>query len=427
MATPADSTQNLSPRAPRSSLILGSILAIWAVTLVAGQIVRLPLFGQSGGILPSDVANVLVILYAMWLSFPRRRESTPSGPPIRSGMTKLSLCAIVPFLLWSLFVLFLHISELPVSALLISLSYWIRLAVTLALLPSFFGIFQYKNNKNLFRPLILFLGTSLVIIGFLQLIVYPSLQGVAGGWDPHSFRMVATWLDPNFFGAFLAILLPYAICVSSNIVLPMLIAIAILLTQSRSTFISIFVAVMLCGVLYLLHVQIAPAVKRLLPLGIGITVVCIALAMTLLGDRAANFFIDDPTVSMRIDAYKQVWRKLVEPNIFLGVGYNAYQFAAKDAGLISGFAIHSRAGSDSSILTLLVTTGIVGTALFLFPIFIAAAFHLRRFYQTQNKYSLCFLIATIVLLMQSQFTNSLLYPHILMTYMLVAAISFVYD
>lgn len=424
MATSEDFSKNIQVASPHGSIVAAVVLAIWAVTLITGQLVRLPLFGHpptgGGGILPSDIANVVVIGYALAL----KARVTHAK--------KLSLLSITPFLLWSLFVLLLHIDELPSSALLISLSYWVRLAVTLALLPAFSIIFQHKNNKSLFRPLILFLNISLVMLGALQLLLYPSLQGISGGWDPHMFRMVSTWLDPNFFGAFLAILLPYAVIAAGNsgkrrVATAIGLLFATLLTQSRSAFIAIFLAAIFCGILYLLQARIAPVIKKLLPIGISIVVVCIAFVVTLLGDRAANLFMHDPTVSIRGDAYKTVWRNLVEPNIFLGIGYNAYQFAAKDAWLIADFSAHSRAGSDSSILTLLVTTGLIGTALFLFPILTAAAFHLRRYLQTQNKYSLCFLFTTIVLLVQSQFTNSLLYPHILMVYMLVAAISFVYD
>ncbi|MEK7499996.1 MAG: O-antigen ligase family protein [Patescibacteria group bacterium] len=145
-----------------------------------------------------------------------------------------------------------------------------------------------------------------------------------------------------------------------------------------------------------------------------ITLVIIAtFAGVVLQERAKQIFFHDPTVSIRITAYKDVWRRLVEPHVFLGVGYNAYQVAAKDAGLISDYHIHSRGGSDSSILTLLVTTGLIGTALFFIPLLLGFIRH----------YSLIYVWATVFLLVHSQFTNSLLYPHLLIPYILIVVLA----
>lgn len=432
-------SENISHRASGNSVIVIILLVIWAVTIIMGQLVRLPLFGQSGGLLPSDIANVLVITYAAYLHAAGENKA------------RWAFLAIVPFLLWSLFVLLLHWSDLSSSAMIVSLSYWVRLTTILGLLPVFCIIFAHKNNTNVIRPSILFLVSTMVILGYVQLLVYPSLQNISGGWDPHRFRMVATWLDPNFFGAFLAMTLPYAVCLllrparvvpasepeskqrGSRVkprmtwVFSIFILLDILLTRSRSTFVAMFIAATICGILFLLKVRVVPAVKKLASLGAVFIFLCIALAVVLLGNRATNVFIHDPTVSMRLEAYQVVWRKLVEPNSIIGVGYNSYQFAAKNAGIISNFNIHSRAGSDNSIFTLLVTTGVFGTALFLAPMLIAATFHIRRFLQTQQVYSLCFIWATIVLLIHSQFTSSLLYPHLLMTYIFLAVTSLVYE
>lgn len=416
-------TQHISNRPSSGALVRWGILLFWIASLILGQLGRVPLANQGGGVLLSDIANVVVILYAM--SFPRtclpagrRRESTP--------------VFIAPFLIWSLFILLLHIGSLSGSDLLISLSYWMRLATSLALLPAFFALFSYQDNKKLLKPLMLMLVGALVILGYAQLLIYPSMQSSLSGWDPHIFRMFGTWLDPNFFGAFLAMTLPYILLLLRKSrwmawCVPISILIAILLTQSRSTFIALLIAIMMCGCIALLRSQLSLVAKRVLALAMILGVASIALGVTVLGDRAENIFLHDPTIALRSDAYTVVWRNLVEPNIFLGVGYNAYQFAAKDAGIIGNFSIHSRAGSDSSILTLLVITGIIGLTLFLAPICIAVAYHVRRFLVGKQLYSLCFVWASVVLLIQSQFTNSLLYSHILMTYIFCFIISSLYE
>src|SRR3989338_8765829 len=185
MATPVDSTKNISHSTSRSSVAARVVLAIWATSIICGQLVRLPLFGQAGGILPSDLANVVVIVYAIGKTLGVNAK-TPRVEEIALKRARLSFLAITPFLLWSLFILCLQISQISSGAFMVALSYWIRLAATLALLPAFFVIFQNKNNQKLLRPLIIFLVIPLVVLGYLQLFIQPSLQGISGGWDPHN-------------------------------------------------------------------------------------------------------------------------------------------------------------------------------------------------------------------------------------------------
>lgn len=422
-------TQHISNRPSSGILIRWGILLFWVVSLILGQLGRFLLANQGGGVLLSDIANVLVILCAVYISL--RLVASPSPTKERATQNiKLSLLFIAPFLFWSLFVLLLHIGSRSGSDLIISLFYWARLATTLALLPAFFALFSYQNNRKLLKPLLLILVGVLVMLGYAQLLIYPSMQGSLNGWDPHIFRMFGTWLDPNFFGVFLAMTLPYAIAFArlrGRVILGFAGVIAILLTQSRSTFVAMLFAGLVCGLMLLVGKKPSFAIKRSLSVGLIAILGAGLLIVMLLGDRATNIFLHDPTISIRAEAYGVVWRNLVEPNIFLGIGYNAYQFAAKDVGIIGNFSIHSRAGSDSSLLTLIVTTGIIGLTLFLVPICIAVAYHARRFLVGKHLYSLCFVWATCILLIQSQFTNSLLYSHILMTYILCFMISSLYE
>lgn len=434
--------------APLSANLLRSfIYSLWAFSLLLGQVGRVPVFGQSGGILLSDVANVLMLTYAIVASFraPTRNLRLWS----RVGGTTWELAVITPFLIWSLFVLLIHSSALSLSEMLVSLSYWLRLFGILALVPAFQLLTRYEEDVRWMKRVVLWLAIALPLVGYLQLFFLPSLVGFAQeGWDPHQGRMVATWLDPNFFGVFLVMILPYAIHlyplspdreslpvrqagVRVRGILKVCICIwiltAIILTQSRSAVLAMLVATACSVPLFFLSARISAYAKRILGAAAILALVCTALMGFLLGDRATSVLLHDPTTTIRIDAYKSVWRNLVEPNTILGVGYNAYQFAAKNAGIIGDFSIHSRAGSDSSILTLLVTTGVVGTAFFFIPIIAGVSLHLWRFLHTRNFLSLCFLFATVTLLVHSQVTNSLLYPHVLMTYILLAAISFSYD
>lgn len=413
MALAAAFTKDVPVRQPKGVVILVTILIFWVMSLAAGQLIRIPVLGQTGGVLVSDVVNIVVVLYAA--AYALRH-------PLAVQRARWALAAITPFLLWAIFTLLLHIQSLSVPEALVAVSYWIRLAVTLSLLPAFVVLL---DKKGLGQRILVLLIIILPLLGYIQLLVQPSLEGLRGGWDPHRFRMVATWFDPNFFGGFLALILPYA--VRKRTVFGVWILIAIILTQSRSTLVAIVAAGIVGIILLLVSARLTSRAKQYAAALVTGALLCIVLIGILLGDRAINVLLHDPTTAIRLEGYGVVWRQLVEPNILLGVGYNAYQFAAKNAGLISDFSLHSRAGADSSVLTLLVTTGIIGTALLLAPILAGVALHARRFLQTKNTLSLCFVCATVALLVHSQFTNSLLYPHILMTYAFLAALSLRYE
>ncbi len=393
------------------SIVSRILLGLLFGSLVVGQFGRIVLSGQGGGILISDVAVTLFLVGAgicLLLGFMRQKNSR----------NMLALPSVLPFLGWSVAVLIARSGSMQYDQLSIAVFYWLRLASILLLYPAGMVIMSTEGTKYYAKQVFIYAYAALVALGFIQLLLFPNLEGLGGGWDPHMGRMVATWLDPNFFGAFLALALP---AILSWMRLPDILRlvffvtsfVAILLTKSRSTYIAGAIALCVCGVVWLFSAKLSREWKKIvIPLLVTIFILC-GFAGVLLQERATQIFIHDPTIVLRIEAYRAVWERLVEPNIIFGVGYNAYQIEAQKAGLISNFLIHSRSGSDSSILTLLVTTGIVGTALFLIPMLSGLVWHR----------SLLFTWATVFLLVHSQFENSLLYPHLLIPYILIAILA----
>src|SRR5690606_10701527 len=68
----------------------------------------------------------------------------------------------------------------------------------------------YPTERDLLGVvrLLVWVGMAVVIAGFLQLYVLPDIGILtAFGWDPHVGRLLSTFLDPNYLGGFLAILL----------------------------------------------------------------------------------------------------------------------------------------------------------------------------------------------------------------------------
>lgn len=407
--------------------IVGAVLWPWAAvsgvyaSLVAGQLIRLPILGQGGGLLLSDVAVGIYLAY-VFVALLRGRIAFTEG-------FSIALYSIAPFIVWTGTLLVAYAGVYEKKELVIMALYWVRLVSVLLMLPATVAIASQEKQRTLLQKGMVWTYGLLLLFGCLQMAIMPSLAGVSGGWDPHQYRMVSTWLDPNFFGLFLAMFFPLFLywnrgagTAFTKIFYGTIAGLGILLTQSRSTYLAVGMGVVVCGFLWIFSATMPRKIKPLLFVAVSVFCLLILGMGMLLQDRAFSILQHDPTILLRTQTYQLTWHRLVEHHLFLGVGYNAYQFVAQDAGLISGFSAHSRAGSDSSFITLLVTTGIVGLTLFAIPMGIAAVFQLFLWIRHRRLNALIFIWATVVLLVQSQITNSLLYPHILIPYLLLSAL-----
>src|SRR5258708_1648318 len=160
--------------------------------LAAGELLRLPIF-NSGGVILLDISLVIFGLASL-LKYHRFKS-----PPFS---IKVGVVFVVISLLSQLF----SPLSLSFNERLIGVSYIIRFLLYLAagFLISM-NFFQLKKNT---LQLLLSSGITLAILGLLQLIFIPNLQFlVSSGWDPHYFRTVSTFLDPNFAGAFFGLTL----------------------------------------------------------------------------------------------------------------------------------------------------------------------------------------------------------------------------
>lgn len=396
-------------RWPRLALVL------LGASVIAGQLGRLPLPGQGGGLLISDFTVPLVLLAALWHG---QRNC---------GMVYLALGLVLPFLLWSLFSLAINAADLSLPAIGLAVAYWVRLSSQLLLLPALLALASRETSRQLMRQLLWLIPICLAILGMLQLLIVPSLEGIGRGWDPHSYRLVATWLDPNFIGGLFAIMIPVVLATAwaswQWSALAVIVS-ALLLTQSRSSLVTLLIGCLFASplVLILIARRTYPTtlIIRLASLGSLLGMVVI-LAGLLLGNRAGGLFTFDPTVTLRLNALTEVWQLAAEHS-GLGVGYNAYQFAAMQAGLIGDFTVHSRAGADNSWLTLWVTTGIVGIVLWLLPWSWVAGRLARRVWYQHDRVALAGLMALVIWVVHSQLVNSLLYGHLLIVVMMLLGV-----
>lgn len=439
--------ENIPFLLPLGTLALA--VAAWAVrypklalvflfaSLLAGQAIRLPVPGQPAGLLPSDLAVILVLLSALGLLLKERRLRV-TGYSLR----------VTPFIAWSAFSLVINLPRLGSEAALISFAYWLRLTAHLLLLPALLVLFRDESNRKLAHKLLVVTAVILALAGFAQMIFLPDLSALKQGWDPHPGRLVSTWLDPNFLAAAFVIMLlhftanwlfhalpplqiPFQksslrgarlVARRGNLVFIAVLLAALLLTKSRSAFLSLAATALTFSPLLAIYAsKKSPAIRHVVLINVAsAALIAAALAVFVLGERASGLITYDDTVRLRAQGYMEAWR-LARENILVGVGYNAYQFAAREAGAIDDFSIHSRAGSDSSLLTLVVTTGLPGAALYLFYWLSLARKLLSNWIKQLNPSSLAACAAIVFLLINSLFINSFLYSHLLIIISMVVA------
>lgn len=397
---------------------------LWGITIilflpVVGELYRLP-FGGDNGTLLSDVAIGVVV--AIWLF--QKIQERKKFPENDFNKPLFAFCGVAIFSL-ILSLTFLQFNEVATGSLYLVrfLEYTLLGIVTLNIAKT------EKDRMHLLKTMICS-AALIAAAGFIQLLVYPDLVKLQEyGWDPHQNRLVSTWLDPNFIGG----LLSYIIAILTGIalyskkflkktgliLLIAVLAVALFLTYSRSGY--------LAGVAALLIIGIFKSRKLLVG---SIIIFMIALSLLPRAQQrvddlvtsAESFLMNtsqtaDATAKLRIISWNQTLQ-LIEQRPFFGSGYNTLKYVKYNEGFVSDTDIHSASGSDSSMLTILATTGIFGLIPFiiLYWNILKLSFQNwrnKKIPETWQGYGLGIFAGTCGLLVHSLFVNSLLFPQIL--------------
>lgn len=348
-------------------------LIILLAASVFGQLVRVLVFSKIA-LTASDIALILVALPMMAFITYRRMWLKAIKYVFRDQIWRY----LALFTVWALISLIFNASQYAGSEIFASFSYWARLALIVCVTVGMSYLLDQRQDRRVVSYFILFSTTALVI-GFVQLYFLPDLIGLASeGWDPHIGRLVSSFLDPNFFAAYLVILMTISLGTALNrsmkrpykwlLWLVFVLAwIGLYLTYSRSGWLVGFIAVSLVA---------WPKSWRLSVLIAAIFIAVVFLPGRL-GDRIqqSTSFINTSTVTAtsgdasaaaRAESSKQAW-DLAKTNLLTGVGYNTYGYAMVKHGIFqsSQLQVRSSMGTDNSFLYVLATTGIVGLLLFL--------------------------------------------------------------
>ncbi len=252
-------------------------------------------------------------------------------------------------------------------------------------------------NSQFLKRGLFFTGTGVAALGLIQYALYPGLQNLWYlGWDPHYYRLFSTFLDPNFVGIVIALTMFIGLAERKLFVgrvfwvSQMINGLALYLTYSRSTYLA-FAAGVVAWII----------VKKEWRLLWGLVLFAFVIALPKPGGDTLKLTRVNSTLS-RLENWQASIARFSEAPL-LGHGFNTLRFRPifTQPPILAGVVSRAAAGVDSSVLFLLITTGVLGTAVY--------GWLLIR----MGRLSWGFSILIIVLLVHSLFTNSLVYPWVL--------------
>ncbi len=380
------------------------------LTMIAGQLVRLPLLGDDSGVLLNDlILPPLIILWAVkrllvgrW-NFPRHSLTLPIALVIAT-----MLVSVVA-----------NYRGYAATELLSGILYQVRWIEYVAVLLMGFDFFRNHARVLHYLTLLTICGVVVSLLGFVQLVIFPDFSFMApAGWDPHVGRLLSTWFDPNFLAGWLALLITVALAIA--LALPWsrarwwwaaiaTMTLAVVLTFSRSGYLALiagtgFVTLMRSRAIFFLGLLAAIAMIFFVPR---------------VQERVVGIRTVDETAQLRIVSWQNAF-EVINDHLWFGVGYNLYRYVQVEYGFLDDTKIHSASGSDSSLLSIWVTTGFLGLVAYvwlLLAMFREAwrTWRDRALSSEWRGFGLGVFAGLLALVLHAQFVNGLLYPHIMQT------------
>jgi hypothetical protein len=274
------------------------------------------------------------------------------------------------FVAFTVFSLGLQLYRFPPELILLGSMYFGRL---LAYTGVFLLILHTLKNKDFIRLLrgLLLVITLTLGFGFVQYLFFPQLESVfILGWDRHSYRMVSTWLDPNFLAVYLVLaqvfvwnlIHTHLKQLHSNLTIQTLglgllaagLFFGLLLTYSRIGYLSFATAVLV----FFIRIK-----QWWMPFVLGgLLLVLVPLLPSQLSEGTT--LTRTASVVSRSQAIAADLRLFSTSPLF-GQGMNLLGFIRPEHAAEGGSIVsHAQHGVTNSYLYLLVTTGVFGAMMF---------------------------------------------------------------
>ncbi len=371
-----------------------SIIFLFLVIFPFGQLLRINLniFNLAITLQPIDITVLLALAYVIF----------------RKNRPQKYFRYILYFLISSLFSFLLFSQLYPSKLLLTGLLYFIRFVASIGFF--LFVSAQFKTEKqklNLLNYLIAVIAV-VGIFGWLQYFLLPDFRPFKIlGWDDHLFRLIGTFLDPTYTGIILVLGFFMALG-KKSIWLILFFLVTVAFTYSRASYLALA-----GGLIFFAFWK----KQYFMPF---ILIVIFSISILLLPRPFSEGVQLERTQSIfgRFKSYSEgliIFRN----NPVFGVGFNNYCYAKQIYIKSNDLTSHSCSGSDSSLLNILVTTGVVG-----FIIFVRMLVSIYKRVKN-DMYGTVFVICSISLFIHSFFSNSLFYTWVLSLMAILAGLGII--
>jgi hypothetical protein len=278
-----------------------------------------------------------------------------------------------------------------------------------------------KTSTSTVEWMLILIGFIVLGFGYLQYFLYPNLRNLFYlGWDEHNYRMFSVFLDPNYAGCFFVLYVIFLLGLAHYnlkkklqtktliIFLGIILSFpAIFLSYSRSALLMVIVS----SVLYIFLIK-----KKKLIFLFSITFLAFLTLLYPTFDKENTNLFRKKSSFARIESYERSLN-IIKDHLLIGVGFNAYRYAAERYETNkqkSVFLNHAGAGSDSSLLFVFATTGIVGLLIYInmwVKVFQEAFI---KYNKVNNTYAIIVICSVTGLFINSLFINSLFFPVIML-------------
>lgn len=362
--------------------ILKLLFLILFLVFPFGQLARLPLGIPSVNLYLHDLVIGLILL--IWFGQHFLKKKKFKLPPLSKPIFGFIAAAFLSLLLAA--------SQRQPGEIFIGSLYLLR---WLAYAGIYFVVYENSWLHGWILKWLIAAGVTSAFLGLLQYAFLPDTRFLYySGWDDHYYRVIGTFLDPGFTGIIyvLALILIVVKFWDKKTILYSLSSILYLslaLTYSRSAYLA-----------YLAGMGII-AFKKKAPKFFAVILSLFLITVFLLPRPSSEGVQLERRTSVlaRVGNWQQSWQIIKDHPIF-GVGFNFYRYSQRDYGFLGEDwqTSHAGAGADSSLLSVLATTGIVGFIFYLWLLW--------------EMTKIC-PIATLALIVHSFFNNSLFYPWIM--------------
>ncbi len=363
-------------------------IASLLISLLLGQFGRVELFEkQVNGYLQDPIAFIFVVYLIS------RYGRLPIQNALKNGYVQfLSGCVLFSYLL--------TFSEYSLVNNAIAFLYTIRISLYILL-----GIYLnhlYKKKKYILKKthgLISVFSILLIIISILQYIFFSNFWGLyAYGWDPHMYRMSATFIDVYVAAALYGIFALYWYR-KGKLIFALIFVSCLVFTFSRSS----YLAFLLSGILFL----IGSGKWKQLFMILLIFILLVIIVPKPFGEGVS--LLRTTSINSRIRDFQMGIDMAVKKPLF-GYGYNRIRFGKESLNLVQADdRSHSVSSFHSSFLIIIVTTGMVG--------FIAFLLYFLKFGMIHKS----LLPILFYLSIMSLFDNVLLHVFILLPLMIIGS------